>query len=414
MEKFERKLTQIFHRIVMTTQEVFMDSYISQSISNAYSSPPLYRPYVKPHDFVQKNLYSLIPGNLWEAATGEKVKIDQIITQNAISVLSANQEDPRRYVNMAKDRQNCRKLQDDLQFGTDKFRNIVLNSLIPYLGELYCDPSANFVVQKLLDYATREQKISFLNAFKKDPFEIANHPCGSRVMQKFIECADTDLVDELYVFLSSSILDLCQSLHGNRIVQQFIDILPNRVPEIIKCIMPYTISLVADNCGCRVVQHLFQPFDQNKLAPLISEVIKAAPQLTANQYGNYVIQNIIDDGNEEQVAELIKSYKGYYYSFSIHKFASNVIERCIRRANQALREFIFADIIGVEENYNYDRIYSLITDKFGNYVIQRILEFGSDSQINAIYDVVDKNYDELQDVGYAKHVITKLKALGFE
>lgn len=397
----------------MSTPEVHVAYSVQRVPSSGFSTPQISRVVPKYYEYAPDNCAALIPVSLWEAVTGEKYKLDIHVGHNTTNFFTTQMNDKRKYAILAKDRQSCRKLQDDLHYGTNEFRQTVLNSIIPFLEELICDPAANFVVQKLLEYASREHKVAFLQAFKQDPYEIANHPCGSRVMQKFIECADADLIDFLYLSVRSSLLQLCYSLHGNRIVQQFIDYLPSRVTEIIDKITPQAIQLVGDNCGCRVVQHLFQPFDQKKLAPLISEVIKAAPDLTINQYGNYVIQNIIDDGSDEQISALIKSFQGYFFSFSMHKFASNVIERCIIRADETQRNFIFTDIIGSDGKYDLNRIHDLICDKFGNYVIQRILEFGSATQQQAIFEAVSIHFNELVNSGYSKHVITKLRTLGF-
>ena len=123
--------------------------------------------------------------------------------------------------------------------------------------------------------------------------------------------------------------------------------------------------------------------------------------------------NILEAGKKEHVSALINAFSGHFYEFSIHKFASNVIEKCIRGASDTERYKIFAEIIGDENNYETDRILGMISDQFGNYVIQRIIEYGSEDQQNAIYEVVYDNYDSLNG-NFAKHVITKLGKIGFE
>jgi hypothetical protein len=56
----------------------------------------------------------------------------------------------------------------------------------------------------------------------------------------------------------------------------------------------------------------------------------------------------------------------------------------------------------------------MVSDQFGNYVIQRIIEYGTDGQKNAIYEVVYDNYDSLCGINYAAYVITKLENVGFQ
>jgi hypothetical protein len=110
----------------------------------------------------------------------------------------------------------------------------------------------------------------------------------------------------------------------------------------------------------------------------------------------------------------VNAFRSHFYEFSIHKFASNVIEKCIRGASAAEQIIIFAEVMGEEGNYEDDRITRMVGDQFGNYVVQRIIEFGTDSQQNAIYDVVYENYDRFIGSPYAGFVISKLQGMGFE
>jgi hypothetical protein len=45
--------------------------------------------------------------------------------------------------------------------------------------------------------------------------------------------------------------------------------------------------------------------------------------------------------------------------------------------------------------------------------MQRIIEYGTEAQQNAIFSVVDENYNRLIGINYAKHVIGRLQSLGF-
>jgi hypothetical protein len=146
----------------------------------------------------------------------------------------------------------------------------------------------------------------------------------------------------------------------------------------------------------------------------VTEILGAAADLATNQYGNYVVQTILDRGPDEDVAFLIRGFAGCFYRFSIHKFASNVIERCIRRASDRQRDSIFEEIVGTEENWENDRILKMVGDQFGNYVIQRIIEFGTEEQQEAVYNVVYDNYQHLLQQSYSRHVINKLQKHGYE
>jgi hypothetical protein len=147
---------------------------------------------------------------------------------------------------------------------------------------------------------------------------------------------------------------------------------------------------------------------------LVEEVLQSAAELATNQYGNYVVQNILEARRPEHVSALVNAFRGRFYEFSVHKFASNVIEKCIRGANRAEQIAIFVEVIGEDGKYQEDRIARMVGDQFGNYVMQRIIEYGTVGQRNAIYGVVYDNYDSLSGITYAGYVIAKFDALEFE
>ncbi|KAK8875365.1 hypothetical protein M9Y10_005530 [Tritrichomonas musculus] len=423
----------------------------------------------------------LIPSDLWEAITGEHLSPQNICQLCDIAIPSNNYNNinnstnsispqinqnsvssdlNHQYVQMARDRQGSRQLQQKIQDCSDAERSLIFAAIIPSLSELVYDQSSNYVIQKLCEYLNnpitnknttnrnknvytssdsdqenangnqidlsdsstnkiyndyREYDQSFLAFFLSDIQRVVEHPNSCRVLQKYIEHTNSvENVDQIYVAVRDQLNPMCTSPNGNHIVQRFIEMLPKRVPEVVSIIKPYVSTLVIDSCGCRVVQKLFDKYNISLLRPLVDEVLTCAADLATNQYGNYVVQNILESGPDSDIEALIHEFKGGFYNFSIHKFASNVIEKCIRRANPEQREEIFEEIIGDDGKFEEQRILKMVTDQFGNYVMQRIIEFGSESQQNAIYEVVYDHYAEAMKKNYARHVITRLQALGYE
>ena len=425
----------------------------------------------------------LIPSDLWEAITGEHLSPQNICQLCDIAIpntnynsinnslnnispqINQNSVSPdlnHQYVQMARDRQGSRQLQQKIQDCSDAERSLIFAAIIPSLSDLVYDQSSNYVIQKLCEYLNnpitnnkntnnsnrnrnvytntdsgsdqensnnqldlgdnnkiindyKEYDQRFLEFFLSDIQRVVEHPNSCRVLQKYIEHTNNvENVDQIYVAVRDQLNPMCTSPNGNHIVQRFIEMLPKRVPEVVTIIKPHVSSLVIDSCGCRVVQKLFDKYNISLLRPLVDEVLTCAADLATNQYGNYVVQNILESGPDSDIEALINEFKGGFYNFSIHKFASNVIEKCIRRANPEQREEIFEEIIGDDGKFEEQRILKMVTDQFGNYVMQRIIEFGSESQQNAIYEVVYDHYAEAMKKNYARHVITRLQNLGYE
>ena len=367
------------------------------------------------HSLTQSKVH-LISSDLWEAITGERLSPSNICELLEQSVPESEHQPVQslQYIMMARERQGSRIIQKKLDEAGDVQRRMIFNALEPDFKELIFDPCANFVIQKLCENATEKEQKVLLKVFLADTKAVVDHQNGCRVLQKFIETTSKDNIDQLYLATKQYFIHLCLSPNGNHIVQRFIDHLPERIEEIVKFVKPHMLKMALDNCGCRIIQRLFDRYDVDTLKILVDDVMKNAVELATNQYGNYVVQKILESGRSDLVSILVKAFKGHFYEFSIHKFASNVMEKCIRNATQEEQLSIFSEVIGTYGHYENERILKMSTDQFGNYVIQRIIKHGNEDQQNAIYDVAYENYDYLIACNYGKHVITRLRNLRYD
>ena len=64
--------------------------------------------------------------------------------------------------------------------------------------------------------------------------------------------------------------------------------------------------------------------------------------------------------------------KGRIYDMSVHKFASNVIEKALSYGTIEQRSEIIKEIIS-KDDLVHDSLLSMVKDKFGNYVVQKAL-----------------------------------------
>jgi hypothetical protein len=77
--------------------------------------------------------------------------------------------------------------------------------------------------------------------------------------------------------------------------------------------------------------------------------------LTKDQFGNYVIQHILEHSksaaptvpNTDDKNKIVKSVKGKILELSNHKFASNVVEKCLEYGSEKDRKDIIDEIMEV-------------------------------------------------------------------
>jgi len=77
----------------------------------------------------------------------------------------------------------------------------------------------------------------------------------------------------------------------------------------------------------------------------MSELYQNISTLSQDQYGNYVIQHILDKGKPKDKNFVINQAKGNILQMSLHKFASNVIEKCIMNASRKDRQAMIEEIV---------------------------------------------------------------------
>lgn len=65
------------------------------------------------------------------------------------------------------------------------------------------------------------------------------------------------------------------------------------------------------------------------------------------------MQHVLERGNAQERSEIISKLSGKIVQLSQHKYASNVVEKCLEYGDAAEREILIEEIIGrTEENDN--------------------------------------------------------------
>ena len=97
---------------------------------------------------------------------------------------------------------------------------------------------------------------------------------------------------------------------------------------------------------------------------------------------------------------------------SIHKFASNVIERCLHFGTKPEKNQLIDEILEKDEKM-YNSLIALVKDKFGNYVVQKMIEYSDEDKRNQIVNkILESKILQIND-GYTKHVLLYIQKLGY-
>jgi hypothetical protein len=107
---------------------------------------------------------------------------------------------------------------------------------------------------------------------------------------------------------------------------------------------------------------------------LVHKIIDKALELMQDAYGNYVVQYVLDVCSNDEVNAVCEAVVGCVNVLAVQKFSSNVLEKCLERCTDRVRDFYLNELC------SSDRMRELMMDPFGNYVIQRALSVSSHEQ----------------------------------
>jgi hypothetical protein len=118
---------------------------------------------------------------------------------------------------------------------------------------------------------------------------------------------------------------------------------------------------------------------------------------------NYVIQHVIERGKPEDREKIIAGIFGQVLELSKHKFASNVVEKCVAYGSYQDRQHIIDEITEVHPD-NSSPLLAMMKDGFGNYVIQKLLDVTDGEQRAQLVAKVKPQLLALKRYTYGKHL----------
>ena len=145
---------------------------------------------------------------------------------------------------------------------------------------------------------------------------------------------------------------------------------------------------------------------------MLAEINKSINELCHDQYGNYVIQHVLEKRSGEKCNEIYQALKGKIFDMSIHKFASNVVERCLHYGTQEQKDGIIDEVIAIDDSV-HNSLLGLVKDKFGNYVVQKIIEYSPQEKKELIIKRIINSQALKKRDGFSKHVINFIEKMGF-
>ncbi|KAF9954995.1 mRNA binding protein puf3 [Mortierella alpina] len=313
-------------------------------------------------------------------------------------------------VEFSSDQHGSRFIQQKLETATDEEKEMVFEEIMPHALQLMTDVFGNYVIQKFFEHGQQDHKTVLAQQMEGHVLSLALQMYGCRVVQKGLEHVLSDQQAILVKELDGNVLKCVKDQNGNHVIQKAIECVPaEHIQFIINVFSGQVYSLATHPYGCRVIQRMFEHCADIK-TPLMDELHKYIPNLVQDQYGNYVIQHILERGKPSEKSLVISKIFGQVLPLSKHKFASNVVEKCVAYGSKSDRQKLIEEVITTKAD-GTSPLVLMMKDQFANYVVQKMLDVVDGEQRDVLVAKIKPHLASLKKYTYGKHLISKVERL---
>ncbi|XP_010521190.1 PREDICTED: putative pumilio homolog 8, chloroplastic [Tarenaya hassleriana] len=305
---------------------------------------------------------------------------------------------------MAKDQHGCRFLQWVFAEGSAIDATAIFNEVIDHVVELMMDPFGNYLMQKLLDVCTEEQRTEIILVATAEPgqlIRISLNAYGTRVVQRLVETIRTrKQISLVKAALRPGFLDLIKDLNGNHVIQRCLQCLSAEDCKFIfDAATKFSADIATHRHGCCVLQKCIAHSMGQQREKLVAEISRNSLLLAQDPFGNYAVQYVIDLRSPSAMAMMLAQFKGHYVQLSMQKFSSHVVERCLTYYPET-RPQIVRELVSV---LHFDQ---LLQDPFANFVIQSALSVTKGPLYASLVEVI-MPHSILRNNPYCKRIFSR-------
>lgn len=306
-------------------------------------------------------------------------------------------------VEFSGDQHGSRFIQQKLETAISDDKEAVFQEFLPNCLQLMTDVFGNYVIQKFFEHGNQVQKTILAAKMEGHVLALSLQMYGCRVVQKALEHILAEQQVAMVKELDGSVLKCVKDQNGNHVIQKALERVPSEhIQFILMAFHGQAYTLATHPYGCRVIQRMLE-YCPEAQAALLEELHRYTQNLVVDQYGNYVSQHIIERGAAADRSKVISVVKGQVLALSKHKFASNVVEKCIAFGTVEERHDLIEEAL-VPGSDGQAGVMALMRDSYGNYVVQKMFEVGDEEQRNELAQKIKPHIESLRKNGSGKHL----------
>lgn len=303
--------------------------------------------------------------------------------------ITKNNQAPTEFI---KTQKGSREVQKFLYKVLPNEITILIQRLSESLPELMTDKYGNYFCQKLIQNCSPEQRIEILKSVQNNFCEISCNSFGTHSLQVLVEIANMENEQELLCScIEKCLIQLSCNQRGTHIVQKFIS---NCTRESLQrklylIIIDNFLNLVNNPHGvCVLIKTLKFGMCKEEKINLLKLIIKNGLEIIQNPFGNYVVQTLLNDYFEKEndcCMKLLSIINENFFSLSMQKFSSNVVENSLRLNN---KEILKQNLLNVIVS---GKIGSMLKNTYGNFILEKLISRLSNEDKEEIAEIIETN-----------------------
>ena len=272
------------------------------------------------------------------------------------------------FLNIIKNQKGSKIFQKYLKTTHCDILHQIFIELKPNLEEIITDFYANYFCKRFFTFLNQKDRIDFLYVIEKSLVKLSSDGIGTYPIQTIIEHVGSKNEKNIIInALKDNIKELSFDAFGTHVLEKLLACFEEEyVTFIYNYIVDNFLELANNSNGICIVKKLLSFTHKKNLHDKLKILVKEnALQLISHPFGNFVIQVVVECWNDYN--DILYLFDKKYYSLSLEKYASNVVERCIEKDENILNNYI-------EEIININKICEVMKSNYGNYVIQKAIK----------------------------------------
>ena len=342
------------------------------------------------------------------------------LTNNFMSIntISSIQQLNHKNVNLnvnVNENMNNKLSNDYLNHGKDLFYR---NNIIPEihysvnketkkekLREMARDQNGCRYLQKMLDSEPKMGNEVF-DSLEKDLLTLSCGSFGNYLIQKLLSVIDISRINRFVDIILPFFVQISVSAHGTRVIQKLIDSIQNNCDLILKLnlvISQKLLELTTDPNSNHVIQKYVSVIKYPLNSPIYETITKNFLIIAKNKYGCCMMQRSIECGTQEQSSSLIYLSLQHSKYLITDQYGNYVLQYIIQTKNAEFIQHIVSLILTNIPKY--------CKQKFSSNVIEKCLEYSQPELQGLLINLIAQNENLVSELlidPFGNYIIQKI------